>query len=317
MNKQICILGAGVIGLTSALCFQKSGYSVKIIADKYDETICSRNAGAIWGPFLSKEDQKAYNWSFETLKVFKRLSENPMSGINIADGLLAANFETQMPDWFKLLNQNHDYNEKLPIGYLDAWRYSVPIIDMPMYLNWLQREFLRFNGILEKDRIYNFCDIKDKFDFVVNCTGLGSIELCADKELYPMKGQLIVVSNPGIDYFFAERGNDKELFYWMPQGNKIVIGGTAEKEFSHNLVDKTQINRMLYNAKKIENKFNKSVIISRKVGFRPCRNSIRFEFDKKYQNVFHNYGHGGSGVSLSWGCAQSVVNEINTQLHNT
>jgi D-amino-acid oxidase len=313
MSKRICILGAGVIGLTSAICFQNSGYSVKIIADRYDETICSRNAGAIWGPFLSKEDKKAYDWSLETLKVFRRLSENPLSGINIIDGVMAANFETHMPDWFKLLNQNHHYDEKLPVGYINAWRYSVPIIDMPKYLDWLKRKFLRSNGVLEKARINSFCEINDKFDSVVNCTGLGSIELCADKELYPMKGQLIIVSNPGINYFFAERGNAKELFYWMPHGNKIVIGGTAEKEYSHHLVDEIQINRMINNAKKIDDKFKKSVVISKKVGFRPCRNSIRFEFDKKYKNVFHNYGHGGSGVSLSWGCAQSVVNEIKAQ----
>lgn len=314
MSKHICVIGAGVIGLTSALCFQESGFIVKIIADKFDETICSSNAGAIWGPFLSNEDQSAYEWSFETLKVFRNLAKNPKSGINIVDGVLAANYETQIPEWFKLLNQDHEYDEQLPKGYIKAWRYSVPIIEMPKYLNWLKTEFYQSNGVLEIGKINSFTELKDEFDFVINCTGLGSKELCADEKLYAMKGQLIVVSNPGVNYFFAERGDNKELFYWMPQGEKIVIGGTAEKIFSHTLIDEVQTKRMFDQAKRIEKKFAKSEFVAEKVGFRPCRDSIRFEFDKIYQNVFHNYGHGGSGVSLSWGCAQSVVKEINTRL---
>lgn len=227
---------------------------------------------------------------------------------------MAANYETNMPEWFKLLNQNHDYAKLLPEGYIKAWRYSVPIIDMPKYLDWLKTEFYQGKGTSAKCKIDSFTDLKNEFDFVINCTGLGSRELCCDEELYAIKGQLIVVSNPGINYFFAERGNDKELFYWMPQGKKIVIGGTAERIFSHRLIDDFQVTRMFNQAKRIENKFDESVVLGKKVGFRPCRNSIRFEFDKLSHNVFHNYGHGGSGVSLSWGCAQDAVKEVISRL---
>lgn len=312
MNKHVCVIGAGVIGLTSALCLKDSGFNVKIIADKSDESICSNNAGAIWGPFLSNEDQRTLEWSFETLEILEIQANNPKSGVNIVDGILAATYETPMPEWFKLLNQNHDFADQLPDGYRKAWRYRVPIIEMPKYLTWLKEKFFEKNGVLETAKINSFNELTIKYDFIINCTGLGSIDLCSDQELYAVKGQLIEVSNPGIKDFFAERGDGKELFYWMPQGKKIVIGGTAEDKFNDRFVDNEQTRRMFDQAKRIEKKFIRSDFISERVGFRPCRDSIRFEFDTSFKNVFHNYGHGGSGVSLSWGCAQNVVKEINS-----
>ena len=48
------------------------------------------------------------------------------------------------------------------------------------------------------------------------------------------------------------------------------------------------------------------------VGLRPGRMEVRLEREEKNgKYLIHNYGHGGSGVTLSWGCADEVVELAN------
>ena len=51
-------------------------------------------------------------------------------------------------------------------------------------------------------------------------------------------------------------------------------------------------------------------VLRERVGLRPFRKSgVRLEKEKlgDGRTVIHNYGHGGSGFTLSWGCAEEVV----------
>ncbi|HIN08299.1 MAG TPA: FAD-binding oxidoreductase, partial [Candidatus Poseidoniales archaeon] len=43
------------------------------------------------------------------------------------------------------------------------------------------------------------------------------------------------------------------------------------------------------------------------VGLRPARSAVRLELESGERPLIHNYGHGGGGVTLSWGCADEVV----------
>ncbi len=47
------------------------------------------------------------------------------------------------------------------------------------------------------------------------------------------------------------------------------------------------------------------------VGLRPGREGIRLELEEiGGRTVIHNVGHGGSGLTLAWGCAGDVVKLI-------
>ena len=49
-------------------------------------------------------------------------------------------------------------------------------------------------------------------------------------------------------------------------------------------------------------------VIDEQVGLRPVRPSVRLEAEELHgARCVHNYGHGRSGVSLSWGCAREVM----------
>jgi D-amino-acid oxidase len=53
-------------------------------------------------------------------------------------------------------------------------------------------------------------------------------------------------------------------------------------------------------------------IVGVAVGLRPVRSAVRLEAETIAPNclLLHNYGHGGAGVTLSWGCAAEVVRLI-------
>jgi D-amino-acid oxidase len=45
-----------------------------------------------------------------------------------------------------------------------------------------------------------------------------------------------------------------------------------------------------------------------RVGLRPTRRKVRLELEViGGRDVIHNYGHGGGGFTVSWGCAQEVL----------
>jgi D-amino-acid oxidase len=55
---------------------------------------------------------------------------------------------------------------------------------------------------------------------------------------------------------------------------------------------------------------DKPPVLAERVGLRPFRKSgVRLERDQLRDGraVIHNYGHGGGGFTLSWGCAREVL----------
>jgi D-amino-acid oxidase len=48
-----------------------------------------------------------------------------------------------------------------------------------------------------------------------------------------------------------------------------------------------------------------------RVGLRPARPAVRLETEGTPGGVIvHCYGHGGAGVTLSWGCAEEVADVV-------
>jgi D-amino-acid oxidase len=49
-------------------------------------------------------------------------------------------------------------------------------------------------------------------------------------------------------------------------------------------------------------------VVSVAVGLRPARPAVRLEAEARPGGtIVHNYGHGGAGVTLSWGCAAAAT----------
>src|SRR5262249_4278108 len=148
-----------------------------------------------------------------------------------------------------------------------------------------------------------------QYNVVVNCAGLGARELLPDPTMYPIRGQVVRVAHPGFDYFILDEHNPRGLTHIIPRSRDCVLGGTTQ-EGEENLVPDAEIARaILERCIALEPRLADVPILSYEVGLRPARPSIRVEAENCAPNkyVVHNYGHGGSGVLLSWGCAAEVV----------
>ena len=163
---------------------------------------------------------------------------------------------------------------------------------------------------MQQKEITNFSEISDAFDLVVNCTGLDSGKLLDDKEVYPIRGQVLRVKSD-----IKEMHLDQQiptLAYIVPRSNDMILGGVAQKDnwdISSNSEDSEFI---LKKCSEILPDLADIEIIEELVGLRPGRTAVRL--DKELisgRPLIHNYGHGGSGVTLSWGCADSVVELAN------
>jgi D-amino-acid oxidase len=185
---------------------------------------------------------------------------------------------------------------------------NVPLTDTTIYLDYLANRFIKAGGEINPNVQFKKLEAVDpKFDLVINCAGIGARELVADIDLEPHRGQVAVI--PKIDNLnCAIVCDDEPLMYAIPRSNDCVFGGT--NEISDNLaVDPAATSTIVAECSRVL-KIDNPRVLTERVGLRPFRKSgVRLERDRlsDRRTVVHNYGHGGSGFTLSWGCAENVL----------
>jgi D-amino-acid oxidase len=181
--------------------------------------------------------------------------------------------------------------------YGAAWSFVTPVVDMPRYLTWLTEQVQDAGGTLTRMGLARLPD----GPLVVNCSGLGSRALAADPSTTPVRGQVVVVEQVGLEeWWLAEDGPT----YVIPRTTDIVLGGTDEEgEWSRSPSPHTAAD-IIRRATALVPEVARARVIQHKVGLRPARPEVRLE---RVGDVIHCYGHGGAGVTLAWGCAGDVV----------
>jgi D-amino-acid oxidase len=226
-------------------------------------------------------------------------------------GIEAARTAVSAPDWadqldgFRMCEPN-----ELPDGFATGWRFTAPIVDMPVYLDYLQRRLAASGGAIETRRLKSLSEATAVAPMVVNCTGMGARTLVPDPELVPIRGQLVVVENPGLTEFFSEDTgpSSPDLLHIYPQGKTAVLGGLAAAGDATAEPDPEVAASILARCCAVEPRLRNARVIGHRAGLRPTRPFVRVEQEQVGSAiVIHNYGHGGAGVTLSWGCATEVV----------
>jgi D-amino-acid oxidase len=180
-------------------------------------------------------------------------------------------------------------------------------MDTTIYLDYLADRFLAAGGsIAANTHFAQLEDVDQQFGLVINCSGIGARELVRDTDLEPHRGQVAIV--PRIkDLPYAVVCDDAPLMYAIPRRTDCVLGGT--NELSNNpAADSATTTRIVAECTRAL-KIEKPNVLAERVGLRPFRKSgVRVERDQLCDGraVVHNYGHGGSGFTLSWGCAEEV-----------
>lgn len=305
-DMEVVVIGAGVSGLTTGICLAEAGHTVTIRTAAPPERTTSVAAGAIWGPVHVGPADRALGWAEHSLDVLTKLANDPDSGVRMASGKEVTRTEPEMPFWADLLpGMRWCEPAELPPGFAGGWHYTAPLASMPVYLDYLRKRYALAGGMLEIGEVPTL----EVAPVVVNCSGITARYLVPDPDVYPVRGQVVIAENPGVDEFFISR--DEVLpstVYMFPHADTILLGGTME-EGDWELTPKPHIaERIVAGALEIEPRLHGCRILEHRVGLRPCRPEVRLEPEVIGDTlVWHNYGHGGAGISLSWGCAAEIA----------
>jgi D-amino-acid oxidase len=312
---RVAVIGNGVNGLSCSYELADR-HEVTVFHEQALSETTSATATAIWHVYLvDPNDAQNLAWSEQTLNRLIVLSKDPATSIELCVGVeLFREGEAARPSWadiaanFELLPE--DEIAKYP-GRTWGYRIAAPTANMAKYLPWLHEKCVSSGVKFVKETVTSLDDLLTSFDAVVNCAGLHAAKLTQDDELFPMKGQYIAYKQ-GPDSPTEYIGDDQHpdgMAYLIPRDGELLIGGTEEPgeyttDFTadrQNLIERAGL-FTTYDLTKLEE-------IGVVVGLRPCRTSkhVRFGPDPDEPRVLHNYGHGGSGFSLAWGCAASIV----------
>lgn len=308
-GRGVVVVGAGVSGLTTAICLAEAGYRVTVRAAELDLDTTSFAAGAIWGPYLAK-DERIFPWSDETRQILLGLTGDPdATGVRDGHGLEAARTAVDPPAWMSALPGFRAATAgELPDGFVVGWWYSAPLVDMPVYLRYLRGRLEATGTPVERRSVDALAEAAEGDEIVVNCTGVYAGKLTGDESLVPTRGQIVVVENPGIDEFFCEHDESALPIACLPHGPSLALCGSIEPgrwDREPNPDISAQLIRMCAT---IDPRVATAKVLDHRVGIRPYRPTVRLEHERVGGlDVVHNYGHGGAGVTASWGCGHAVV----------
>jgi D-amino-acid oxidase len=292
---------------------------------------------------------RSKDWARASYRVFSKLAANPETGTFVRPVIFY--FKTPVQDSaadLKKMNELsgevrdfiHDpalieQHEVSPrVGVVDAYGHAAPMIDTDTYMSWLMGQVAeagctvmrgRVSGSLMADEDH----LRSRFsaDVILNCTGLGAGELAGD-EMYPLRGALIRVHNDGRSMPRITTAHcvahdpsspEQDMVFIVPRGrDMLLIGGLTEAHewgLDIGLDNYKPLGDMMARCQKFLPVLQAAQIDADqpvRVGLRPFRKgNVRLEIEPGTR-IIHNYGHGGSGVTFSWGCALEAVEMAET-----
>lgn len=313
-ESRFAVVGAGVNGLACAHELASLG-SVVVHHDRALLETTSALATAIWHVYLvDPTDHQHLDWSRRTLERLLDHADEPEAGVELCEGVeLFRSTPRHRPPWadiapgFRMLSVSE--LEEFP-GRAWGYRIMAPVADMHRYLAWLHGRCLDRGVTFESGHVDSLVELAGEYEAVVNCAGLEARKLVDDPELFPTRGEYIVLK-PGLNPPTTYVGDDEHedgMAYMIPRGGEVMVGGTAEpNEWALKFqADPEDILRRA--SLFLDQDLTDLTEIRRVVCLRPCRRSqrVRFGRDSDCPSLVHNYGHGGSGFSLCWGCAEDI-----------
>jgi D-amino-acid oxidase len=318
---EVTVLGAGVVGLTTAICLAEAGLAVAVHAAEPPLQTTSIAAGAIWGPHLVGPRDRVAQWAAATLSTLHELSAAGHPFVRPAEGIAASRLAETTPPGFAAGGDGLSAcaSADVPAGYLTAWHLAAPLVTMPLYLSWLHERYLKAGSpAITLVRYSSLADAARATGsrVIVNCTGCGANELVPDSQVTPVRGQAVVVANPGLSRFFVGTGPGGELTYYFPHGDHVVLGGTEQPGNWSREPNPLVAQQITAACSAIEPALRGAAVLEHRVGLRPVRPQVRLEAEPAADGVtvVHNYGHGGAGVTLSWGCAREAADLVQAAL---
>ena len=306
---RVVVVGAGIIGATTAWRLAEAGFDVEIWSDRPTEQTTSTVAAAVWRPYRAAPELDVLRWGSRTLEVLEDLAADPQSGVLMREGIELGRSPMVEPPWHQDVRSfRHAHAAELPAGYVDGLAYTVPIVVMSVHLAWLLRGLASMGVQFRHQRVTSLREVVAEQGLVVNATGLGARHLASDESVYPVRGLVLRLSNPGLTGFLLDYHHPSGLTYVVPRVDDVIVGGTDQEWRWDTDEDEIEAAAILSRCLELVPELRAASVLGQAVGLRPGRPSVRVERELTGDGVIvHNYGHGGSGVTVAWGCAEEVT----------
>ncbi|MFJ4814846.1 NAD(P)/FAD-dependent oxidoreductase [Streptomyces sp. NPDC088801] len=306
-SGEIVVVGGGVVGLTTALALAERGRRVRVWTRDAVEATTSAVAGALWWPYRIEPVATARTWALRSLEVYEELAaRDEPAGVRMVEGVLGETRLDEADAW--LAGRVPGLRAATAGEHAGTGLWArLPLIDMPAHLRWLRERFVAAGGVIETRVVSGFAEVDAPV--VVNCTGLAARELVPDPSVRPVRGQLVVVENPGIDTWLVTTDAAGEHTYLFPQPGGLVLGGTSEEDAWSLEPDPATAEAIVRRCAALRPQVAGARVLEHRVGLRPTRPAVRLERDALPDGrlLVHNYGHGGAGVTVAWGCAEEAA----------
>lgn len=303
---QVTVVGAGVVGLVTALVLEEHGHEVRIVAAAGAEATVSSVAGAVWFPYRAGPPDRVAAWAARTRAWLEGLAADPAAGVDVVtDYEITGDLGPGPPrPWWAAADLQLERAPAPVTGAPLAWRFLAPRVEPARFLPWIAA---RLRARLERRPVRELA--AEPGDAVVHCTGLGARALAADELLVPLLGQVVIAGCGEVDRTIAltdEREPDAP-FYLIPRRDELVLGGCALPwpPGAPPEVDPARTARIVGQARALGLAIGP--VRDVRAGLRPYRPEVRLERDPRDPRVIHNYGHGGAGFTMCRGCAEEVA----------
>ncbi|TFK41511.1 D-aspartate oxidase [Crucibulum laeve] len=253
MTKEIVVLGAGVIGLTTALQIQeKGGYHVTIIAEVLPSDPKTIKYTSHWAGAhhvsLANEGTLQHRLDSETFTEMWKLSAPGAVG----EGCFLRLHQREFYDYVRsedvlLAMPNHQPipdNELVP-GAVEGVSFDTITVDIPVYLNYLMARFLAGGGSVVRGAVQHINQVIEggvslfsngkggacRPDAIIVCVGLGARTLggIEDKSVMPIRGQTVLLRAPWVRVGSTLKKDGGWTYIIPRRSGNVVVGGTKEE----------------------------------------------------------------------------------------
>lgn len=323
----ITIVGAGVVGLTTAIRLCEAGHTVRIIAAQRTPHVTSNRAGAVYTPFRAEGDERTRRWTEAAYAALCELADRGPRESGVSMTMLREYVFTSCDGrpWWAASVRDFRAIPRVPDGYAAVYEARVPRMAMASYMPWLERRATTELGAsITVGRVES---LQAAFDggaeVVVNCTGLGARKLAGDERVRPMRGQILhIPTPPELDACVVEESRDGTATYIFPFQDYTVLGGTYERDEWNEVTQPDALDGIISRCRallKLDGYQGWAEVGSQRLralaGLRPVRVAGTADEDVRLEReafgrgrwVIHNYGHGRAGVTFSWACATDVT----------